>query len=49
MVGIDEMTQEQVQYWFDLFGSLGYIVGFYCLLLKRLYQCYLLLYLSLSM
>ena len=28
MVGIDEMTQEQVQYWFDLFGSLGYIVGF---------------------
>lgn len=22
------MTQEQVQYWFDLFGSLGYIVGF---------------------
>lgn len=28
MVGNDEMTQEQVQYWFDLFGSLGYIVGF---------------------
>ncbi|MGJ5701944.1 TVP38/TMEM64 family protein [Staphylococcus equorum] len=22
------MTEEQVQYWFDLFGNLGYIVGF---------------------
>ena len=22
------MTQEQVQHWFDLFGDLGYIVGF---------------------